>query len=387
MDARETPAPALQFKRIRIADLSADDRTRWRNICSQKTPPASPLVSPDFAELIARERNDVWCILAHQNAQLVAAMAVHLRPWGFARPVGAPFDDTSGPVVAQGINLNLADMLAGAKIDSYRAGASCAAPQHCMQITGGNASETHGIYLGDKSPAEYLEQQRSLYSKRFKNFRRLSRKLETERGVLEFRWGAPDPERLAMLLSWKRDQFHQTGLLDVTAAKLSAKVLRLAAAARASDTNNLSGFMTELLIDGRLITGHFGIRNATNFHPWIAAYDPVYSDYAPGMQLLHKVTEHMREMDLIYYDLAEGHDHYKKYFAAHALPVQRIEYCAGNLQGRVHAASFRSWNLIGGGRDDGPGARLRRRLDHIAACEPGLGQRMSQFGSALASRR
>ncbi len=364
-------------------ELSDADAADWRALCDAHTHYSSPLLGPHFARLIASVRTDVRFLLVREGGALVLAMAVHKRPFGLARPVGAPFSDLSGPVLAQGFVPDMADILRRAGIAAYRADAVPDPWQALVSGPDGDSEPAWVISLGDRTPADYLEACRSANPKRLKNFRRLDRRLDETHGPIMVNHGPASPQTLAQLLAWKSTQFQAEGLVDVISATESRNILK--AAARASGAG-IEGYMVALMAEGRLYAGHFGVRNGAHFHPWISAYDPEFSESGPGVLLLFNVIKSIGEMGLESYNLAGGHDHYKKYFALDQIPVKRLNLTAPGLAGGIQAAGYRSWDLIGARNESSAAARLRRRLDHIATCERGLLQRASGLAYAVAKR-
>ena len=351
-----------------VSQISEGDRQAWGALCASDFDFDTPLLSPDFAELISKTRDDVKCILIHETetARLVGVLPVHERGLKLIRPVGAPFSDYAGPIIAKDSDLTLETMLSLSGYSSYRAGTSIVHLDERDESAGSDYERSFIIDLQGQSAADHLEGLRSQHAKRFKNFRRLMNKLERECGVIEFVFGAPSELSLGRLLEWKSTQFNDEGFLDVTSAGNAKPILNHVAGL---DTNSLSGFMTGLKVDGDLVVGHFGIRDEKNFHPWISAYDPKFEPYSPGILLLYMILTEMDAMGLKTYDLSTGHESYKKYFCNGSRFTQNIDVYAPSVRGVLHKCSFQSWNLIGAKNSQGPAARMRRRFDHIFVSE------------------
>jgi len=364
-------------------DLSDAEAADWKALCDAHQYYSSPLLGPHFARLIASVRRDVRYLTVRENGALVLALAVHQRPLGLARPVGAPFSDLSGPVLAQGFVPDMADILHRARIAAYRADA-VPDPWQALQSPSDSESEPAWVIsLGDRTPDDYLEVCRSANPKRLKNFRRLDRRLDEIHGPVMVNHGPASPQGLAQLLAWKSSQFQSEGLVDVISATETRRILE--AVARASG-GGIEGYMVSLMAEGRLYAGHFGVRSGAHFHPWISAFDPAFAEFGPGVLLLLNVIRRIDDMGLETYNLAGGHDHYKKYFALDQIPVKRLHLTAPGLAGAIQSAGYRSWDMIGARNETSAAARLRRRLDHIATCERGLLKRASGLAYAVAKR-
>ena len=359
---------------LRPSELRERDRRDWTALARETSPVESPLLLPEFADVVARTRDDVRCLLVRDGERLVGVLAAHERGLGLLRPVGAPFSDYSGPLAAEGFDLTPEDFLRLSDYSAFRSS---------TVLAEGGGEGSFVIHLGELGADAYLEARRSEHSKRFKNFRRLLAKLERERGELRFVHGPAAPDHLDALLAWKREQFRTDALLDLTTAGHAAPLLR-EVAALAPDAP-LTGFLTGLTVEGRLVAGHFGIRGGKSFHPWVAAFDPELADYSPGSLLLHRVLENMEAMGLRTYDLAGGHEGYKKYFSSTSRPTETVAVYADTWAGRLHRTGYGAWDLLGAGDGTGPAARMRRRFDHIGISEPRLLRRVS--GAAYALRR
>lgn len=367
---------------LTVDRLSPADRATWEEFRLRHPHGISPLLSPAFADAIARVRSDVRVLIARRSGATEACMAVHLRPFGLARAIGAPFDDLAGPLTAPGSTVTARDLIAGAGIGMYRA-------QNAILPAGTVRDDGDAPYVidvrGTDGPS-YLDSRRKAHARRFKNFRRLKNKLEREVGEVRLAWGRPDPAHLGQVLAWKREQFRRDGLLDVTSATNSRAILNEIAALGPTDPRDLGGFMVTLHCQGELIAGHFGVREGGHFHPWISAYRPEFAEFAPGMVLLKRIIASMHDMGLETYQLASGHGHYKKYFATPAAPVAPMTAIAPGVSGAVHATANRTTRLIQVAGETSAGARLMRRMDHIAACEPGTIARTRELAYAVLHR-
>lgn len=366
----------------RYDELTATDVETWRTLCRQHQDYDSALLTPEFACVIASVRTDVRIVTLRQDGLLKAILPIHLRPDGLARPLGTPFADYSGPILAHDFDIPVAAILQGAGLAAF---SSPAVPDpwsraHTREPADVNRKLlSHVIRQPANESTDILEIQRQAHAKRFKNFRRLRNQLERESGSLHFDWGRPDPSRLEALFDFKQRQFRDSGLVDLTSARQSRELLDAVAASPYA-------FMTAIQTKNGLVSGHFGVRVDASFHPWIAAFNPAFSHFSPGNLLLLYVLEHMRDMGLGTYDLADGHDHYKKYFANDLREAWPIFETAPGLSGLRHRIDRSLWQLAGADAEHSVAGRLKRRMDQIAVSEFGALSRISQFAYALRAR-
>ena len=371
----------LTARLCRYDDLTAVDLDRWRQLCAAHADYQTPLLGPEFAYVLACVRDDVRIALFEQGETLKSVLAMHLRPDGFARPLGAPFCDYTGPVTAAGFPLTLDEMLSAAGIAAYETD-TLVDPWHWHRPADqktDTALSSHVIRPEGLSPEAYLEDRREKYPKRFKNFRRLATQLARDAGEPRLEWGPVDEAGYNQLLGFKSEQFRRSGLIDLTSAPESRRILRAVA-------GSAYGFWITLWVGDTLVSGHFGIRAGSGFHPWISAYNPAYRAYSPGNLLLMSAIGKMSEMGLETYDLAFGHDHYKKYFANTSRPTIQAFARGRGLNSCRRALNHRLWALAGAENEQSLAARLKRRADQIAVTEFRQLHRLSAFGYAVLAR-
>lgn len=380
------PKPTFSCRVIKPRELTEQERWEWKELQLSNFQYDTPLLSPEFMDLVAKSRRDVRCLLVREDDALVAILPVFERSFGLIRPVGAPFSDYAAPIVSQYTDMTLEKIIELSGYAAYRSNSVLLKPSELSDVEKEAATRSFVIHLNGQTAEEHLETHRSQHAKRYKNFRRLMNKLERECGEIEFVFGAAKKLPVETLLNWKSQQFLREGLLDVTAARNSASILNRVAELERSEDNNLSGFMTCLKVNGEMIVGHFGLRDESNFHPWISAYNPEFESYSPGILLLYKVIEEMGQMGLESYDLSTGHESYKKYFCNSARYTRDVNITAQSFAGRLQKLGYESWNYIGGENPNSPAARMRRRFDHIFVSEPKVIGRMKEILFAFLKR-
>ena len=366
----------LHAEIIRPEDVSLADRQRWSELQRETPAFGSPLLGPDFAAAVGAVRKDAAVAVYRRAGQTIGFLAHHRRPDGLARPIGATWSDYHALIASPDAAIEGAEALRAAGIKAWRF-AGLLDPHGAFAASQAASKETYLIKLD--GPAEaYLEALRAASPKRFKNLRRLENKLDREVG--ELRLVAPDHDDLAfeMLLGWKREQFRRTGLHDVLHPSWTQDLLRSLFQTREGP---LQGLLITLRVRGRPVGAHFGVRLGGAYHPWLAAYDPEFGAYSPGMVLISRAIEAMPALGLVSYDLSDGSDHYKRPFASEGHVVRE-----GSLRPNGVGASRLSGLL----EARAPTLhRVQRRLDHIATCELSLSGRLQGIAAAVAggSRR
>lgn len=350
------------------SDLRLTDILAWREMQGDVPAFANPLFGWDFSAAVAQVRDDARVAVWRDAERLpVAFMAFHKRPGGLARPIAAPFSDYHGIVSKGDIGVWGAQALSLAGISTLRA-TGLVDPFGLFERTDLEDADSYLLEVTG-SAEDYIEALRAESPKRFKNYRRLQSKLEREVGPLRFVTAETDPAVFETVLRWKREQFHRTGLQDVLRPAWVDALMRGLFEQR---EGTLRGKLAALYAGDTLVTAHFGVRQNAVFHPWIASSNPDLADYSPGQLFLLHAIRSMPEDGLEAYDLAAGHDHYKRPFAPLVRQVGRGLISTGRppLSERLGPAPMR---------------KVMRRLDHIAAMEPGFAGRVRGFAEAAAA--
>lgn len=359
--------------------LSSADLADWRALA--QGPFASPLLQPEFAGLVAQVRDDVRVSVFRKGQERPGFLAYHKRPARLARSLAAPFSDVQALVCAPDFMATGPETLKAAGLRAFQFDALLD-PFGVFGSAPGDVHEAHVIVPGPDVDA-FLEQQRSLHAKRFKNHRRLARQMERDCGTVSFTAPDMDGDALTSLLGWKQAQYNMTGRHDVLSADWVQKLMRLT---HDTTSGGVRGLFVSLRVKGRIVAGLFGVRSDTVFNPWIAAYDPAYAAWSPGQQVLHELIAAMPSLGLERCDIGADHDHYKKYYAAEALPVKSALITAPGRDLGITRARSLLWSAAEHTPAAALALKIRRRLNQISAVELDTGTRVSGFVRAVTHR-
>lgn len=353
----------LTCERVPAGELSPQDIALWHTM--QKATPAfrSPLLSPEFAALVASVREDVRVIVVRRKGRTVGFLPVHIRPGSFARPAGAPFSDYSALITEPLPGLRIGEVLRAARIHSYQA-IGLVDPYNVFgDAPGGEPDEAFAINLAREDLAN------NAFKKVLKNIRRLTRHIEEAHGPVRFIVGDRDPARFEAMIALKRRQTVDTGIHDFLAAPW---VQHLFERLRTAPESGLHGLMVTMMAGDKPVLHHFGVRLGDRAHPWVSSYDPAFSAYSPGQIFLNDCVEPLRAAGLSYYDLSTGDQKYKAIFSNTQFPVRHARVYSdappARLQARLDRLSLDARKAMGPRIDQAFG-RLNRRLDHIATLE------------------
>jgi CelD/BcsL family acetyltransferase involved in cellulose biosynthesis len=358
--------------------LTGREIEAWRSFCAAEPAWRNPLLGPDFARLVGRVREDARVAVLSRGLRPVGFLPFHRRPDGRAWPIGAAFSDYHALVVAPGETLDAPEALAAAGIAGLRASG-------LIDPRGGfpglAASQDPGFQIVLNGSAEAHHQGlKAANPKRYKNWGRLRNKLEREVGEVALTADDRSPEALQTLIAWKREQFRDTGLHDVLRPQWAQDLFQAAFEQRDGE---LIGAMITLRAGGRLVAGFFGVASGGVMHAWLSAMDRELAPCGPGQVLMLMAPDALEALRLRVLDLGPSHAHYKAPFATNEVLLREgLAVAAGGAS--LAARSFdRAWALAGEQRFQAV-ARLRRRLDHIAAAETSMGGRVRGVVDALA---
>lgn len=342
-----------------------------------------PFFDPDFARLVGEVREDTRIGFASDRNGVFAIWALHVRPGNWARPIGAPFSDWNGPILAADTELTAQEILAGFDISGmttqgYKPVGFLAS--RSLKRVGANLTDVSNGW-----DAFFADQQKA-WPKHFKKMRRVYRKAESDFSDRTFRWDDRRPESFDRLSDLKQQQFKRTGYHNVLDAKWTRVLLdRL----KSFEGPRLRARLSTLDFDGQLAAGEFNLQSDTVLHGWITAFDQSFSQYSPGNMLIQEVLARMPESGLAIYDAGPGLDHYKRHYANFQLPIESgvIAGSQGPLQAsRVAGTVWRLGEQVMPAKASAIMARVRRRMDQIASVDTTLSGRANGLLNALHNR-
>lgn len=364
--------------------LTSAEISAWQEMTQFHPAFASPILSPEFCQAVARVRDDVRVAVYRRAGQPVAFLAHHRRPGQFARPVGAPFADYTALISSPDAPLKIGEALSLAGLRALQV-CGLIDPYGAFEGFEGEPEDAYGIDLTSDTGTTI----NNIDKKHLKNINRLRRRLETEHGEVRFVTPDFDPAHFAQMIALKRQQTLQTGIHDFLAAGwVQALMKNLFAPPVDGVERGLYGHLTTLMAGDTPVTYHFGPRLRDRVHPWISTFDPAFSAYSPGQAFLQGCQTPLHDAGVRYYDLSTGQQHYKNAFCNTHFVVTHGRVFADSPEGRLSAKLAR-WQQRGE-RVLGPKAttaldRLGRRLDHMASLELGLPARVNGVLYALSS--
>lgn len=371
----------LRCETIKADALTPQDRQAWIAM-AMATGLDSPLLHPEFAETVAAVRSDVEFALFRDARGLAAVFAYHRRPGGFARPIGSAFSDVHSILRRDDISTRDEELLALAGISRARFAALYTPDQ--PPAAGLSPVGPSRAAIKRTTGAALIAELQAEHPKRYKDFRRRLRKLETEIGELTLE-RCEDANTLHRLIAWKRAQFRQTGRHDVLAPRWTT---RLMLNLHARSGGEVKGQLYALRAGGKLLAAEYGPEGHGTFHPWLAAYDPCMAAYSPGHLLVYLLLSKMDEFGLTRYEMGTGHEDYKRYFTNHRSALFSGLARAPHFEEKLREAAAQlalATLALCGQQVRELGERMHSRIDHIAAAETSAAGRWAGLTRAAGS--
>lgn len=365
-------------------EVTGDIADAWRAILADTPHLDSPFFRPEFAKAAAAARADAFVAVFKRAGEPIAFLPHFRRPGGFARPIGAPFNDCHGLIARDADALSGGEALALAGLRAFRFN-GLVDPGALFATFLKHQEHAHVADLGQDGEA-YLAGRRALHGSHFKKVRRRLRKMEREVGPAALLLDDRTPAHFETLLRWKRRQYIATGLHDVLRPHWARAMLQRLLT---QSDDAFRPMMTTLTVGGVPAAIEFNLRAGGLLHGWIVAYNPEFAEHSPGVLVMHQLLGAAPTIGVTRYDMGPGHDHYKKYYAnAQAARLDGLAWSPCPL-GRL--AGFRASTIRGlEGAALGPvskfAGKARRRLDQIAAAEPTLVGRLQGVSSAISRR-
>ena len=296
-----------------------DDRhlAEWRRM--QRLDPVleSPYLCPEFVQIAAQVCSDVVVAIALEQDRPVAFLPLQRRG-KVAVEVGFPLSDCQA-IITDRWSGDPRDLLRAAGVSVYN-------------FTHHRASQLSAYHRKpDISPVidlsdgfdAYVAAQRkrpdgggihgrphSLIPRR--------RQAERSLGDLRFTMHENDKDALRQVITWKRQQYKETHLLDPFAYGWPVDLLERI---HASQSEDFAGVLSTLRSGDKLIAAHMGMRSRTVLHYWFPAYDIDFAKYSPGSLLFLDVCRGAAAAGLREIELGHGQEAFKSASTDRSIPI------------------------------------------------------------------
>ncbi len=284
---------------------------RWRELIQLSPHLKSPYFLPEFTQAVARVRSDVEIALFKDQLGLVQGIFPFQRTNRFhAEPVGGRLNDIHGVIGCRFEQTRmLAKLLNVAGLKSFGFHAIlpddpawehyqfCELDSHHLDLSQGWDHYYHWVRENSSTVKRHGQK---------------SRALERDLGDIRFEFHSESTAALERLVELKRAKYQRTKTFDILSVEWAANLLR---EIHRVETPEFRGLLSVLWAGDHFVAGHIGMLTPSQLHYWFPIYDPLFSKYSPGTELLLRVAEEACVRGVEKLDLGYGDDPYKFKFA------------------------------------------------------------------------
>ncbi|HEY0052137.1 MAG TPA: GNAT family N-acetyltransferase [Caulobacteraceae bacterium] len=278
----------MRIDALHPSELSAAQAETWRGVQARRRALASPFLSPDWAQAVARAQGPVagLRVVSIDDAAFFAAKVGTFT----GMPVGAPLCDYQAVIADEGAALPEARAVLKA-LGVQRQDFShliCGDP-----VFGGGVEGSHPSYVVDldRGWAAYEAETRTK-SDVLKDMARKRRKIEREVGEVRFTALSDSEADFRTLLGWKRDQYQRTRQTDVLARPW---VMRLMEDLWERRAEPFGGALYTLHIGGQLAAAQFNLRGPGVVNAWFIGHGCAFERYSPGLVMFGDLLRWMAD--------------------------------------------------------------------------------------------
>lgn len=371
----------MEYRIFKPGEMPSDLWAVYKQLRDADPLKDNPHFDPHLARLMGEVRSDTRIVVASHADEPVAFWPMHIRPGHWARPLGGPFSDWHGPIIAPHAGISEIDILEGADLCGMTVhGYQAISPFEVPSGLSVHAAQIANLSMGFD---QYLDDQSKLFPKHFKKMRRITRNTVKDFSSVEFRYDDPDPAALAWLITNKREQYKRTNRHDVLGSEWSQKYMD---ALRQMPGDRFGSRVMSMRIDGRLAAAEVNLVSDRVMHGWMISYEVDFARYSPGYQLWQEGLKMMLSEGISEYDSGPSMEYYKKYFANYTIPqasgVLRVPRVSLSPT-RLAASGWRATEKMMPGRGGEVMGSVRRRADQIATSEIHLGARVKSLLGAI----
>lgn len=300
---------SVSYRLISASELDSTLIEAWRSIQAGSGIFASPYFCPEFTQMVGRVRDDVRVVVIENGGRPVGFFPHQRSFLGMGKPVGGPFSDYHGVIINSKSDWELDALMRAARLSVWT----------FDHLVGGDEKFEKYVTARDISPQADLSAGYERYVKRCRDSgsdeimqaERKARKLDREVGAVHFTLHEATNEVLKQLISWKREQYRQSKLVDAFCEPWTGELLRHIAH---TQTPEFSGVCSVLRVGDRIVAAHMGMRSRHTFHHWFPAYLRDLSRFSPGNILLLRMAQALADSGVHTIDFGKGGLHWKRSF-------------------------------------------------------------------------
>ena len=264
----------------------------------------SPYYHPSFTRAVDNVRHDVEIgLLKNKSNEVIGILPFQRETSEVIAPIGGRMNDFHCIIANSNLDFEWKWLLdqVGAKQFKYHAWTSDSqmAPEFSFEKV---ANYYVDLSDGFDDYRQWAIQNSSTLKRLPQKIRSLNRRV----GEIRFEFDCRDENVLEQLIDMKRAKFRRTNTFDILSVDWAANLLREVFQARES---GFQGLLSALWAGKHLVAAHFGMVHNNVLQYWFPVFNPKYSKYSPGLQLMmnscHAAVENrIHKIDMSYGKLA-----------------------------------------------------------------------------------
>jgi CelD/BcsL family acetyltransferase involved in cellulose biosynthesis len=343
--------------------LMDGDIAVWRQMLAADPALTSPYLTPDWAQFLARRREDTRvAIFRNDDGSPAAFLPVQRSSSYAALPAGGPVCDYQALIGSKDVDLSLAaKALDVGRIDFTAGLRDNALASHLVTHDVGHVARFPDGWNG------WVAERQAAGSKVVSRARKRLSKLmrDHDKGAVSIEPFSTDAHAFDELVLWKREQMWRTGVTDIFERPWINNLVRDTFVSQASDPH-FGGAMFVLRINRWPAAALFCLRAQQTLHAWFVGHDQKYAEYSPGLILYAEAIKAAADAGYTEMDLGPGDYRFKESFANYGRPIGAGYVGRANLSSAARAAEFGMRSLVERlplGRAREWPAKAMRRLD------------------------
>jgi CelD/BcsL family acetyltransferase involved in cellulose biosynthesis len=294
----------------RPSELGAHEIARWHNL-QHASRLDNPFLSPEFACDVDAVYPSARVAVVDDGGDIVGFLPFTSGRLRSATGIAGTLANCQAFVCSPAAELPIGEVIRGAGISVFGF--------HALVPPTGPAGEFSARRVDaltiDLSGGydQYLATARRAGGNFIKEIERKGRRVEREHpGAVRFEFAAADRSSVACLLRWKSAQYRRSGRPDILS---QPRVVELVERLVSRTDVSLSGCVSSLSIDDRLIAVDVSLRSAAVFAGWLTSYDVAMAKWSPGAVATLRLIEAAFAAGLRTLDLATGDETFKQRLA------------------------------------------------------------------------
>lgn len=314
----------LEIRCIQSLSANAQD---WRCLTAQMNNGGSPFYCRQFFSVLCKHRTDVYFGIVKASGNIVSILPFQHDGSGVAFPAGFPMADYQG-FIGEPVNPKILSLLlkkAGVREFHFNhvPASQSAFLTSTQRVAGSPIIDTRISFL---EYCQELKQRGSEYSQAMRKLR----SLERDHGEIGFEPLSRDHRILNQVIEWKSQQYQSTGARDMFQQTWFRSVVE---GTFEYDAGDFIGALSVLRAGGRPVAIHYGLIAGKIWHYWFPAYDPEFSKYSPGINLLLLMIQHAGPAGIEMIDLGKGQNvRYKEALKNDEIPLAEGSFCRPSIR-------------------------------------------------------